>query len=119
MSRNLHPAQVVRPRSGVVALLSLAALLLGAPVFGEIIITEIHYDPIAADGTPRPDLEFVEIHNPTPASVNLTDWRIRGGIDLNFDDGTMLLAGDTAVIVSFNPDDPDNADRLSAFRAHY
>ena len=65
------------------------------------------------------DLEFVEIHNPTTQEWNLTGWRIAGGIDFEFADGTVLLPGETLVVVSFNPTTPANANRAAAFRAHY
>jgi hypothetical protein len=99
----------------------------GAARVGPILISEINYNPgipsaaaLAADpDVASDDLEFVEIHNPTAADVELTEWRIRGGVELDFDAGTMLPAGGTVVALSFNPDNPDNADRLSAFRAHY
>ena len=94
---------------------------------GPLVITEIQYRagaPSAAAMAADPaattaDLEFVEIHNPTQATVNLTHWRIRGGIDLDFDDGLSLDAGQTLVVLRFNPADPENAGRVAAFRAHY
>ena len=99
----------------------------GATRVGPIVMTEINYNPgnpsaaaMAADANVvADDLEFVEIHNPTTAGVNLTEWRIRGGVDLDFDEATMLAAGETVVVISFNPDNPDNASRVAAFRAHY
>ncbi len=109
----------------------LSSLTLGTtnsdPRVGPILISEVHYDPgapsaaaIAADPTvTADDLEYVEIHNPTNQVVDLTDWRIRGGVDFDFDDGMTLAAGETLVIVSFNPQSIENADRLNAFRAHY
>jgi hypothetical protein len=97
------------------------------PRVGPILISEVHYNPgvpsaaaVAADPTvTSDDLEFIEVHNPTNESVDLTDWRVRSGVDYNFDDGTTIAAGETLVIVPFNPDAVENADRLSAFRAHY
>ncbi|MCA9200156.1 MAG: hypothetical protein KDA87_21605, partial [Planctomycetales bacterium] len=37
----------------------------------------------------------------------------------NFDDGTVLDAGDSLVVTSFNPDSPANTRRLNGFLAHY
>jgi hypothetical protein len=65
------------------------------------------------------DLEFVEIHNPGAAGVDLTGWRLRGGADYNFSAGLSIGPGKTLLVISFNPTDPANADRLNAFRAHY
>ncbi len=99
----------------------------GLPRVGPLIISEINYNP----GTPNAaalaidaeltadDLEFVEIHNPTVADVDLTDWRLRGAVDDTFDSGTTIRGGETLVLISFNPDDPDNVLRLDAFRTHY
>ncbi len=97
-----------------------------APRVGPVIISELQYNPgepteadLAIDPSMEEnDLEFVEIHN-TGAAVTLTDWRVRGGIDIDFDEGETLAAGETVVVVSFNPDNPDNGSRVDAFRGHY
>ena len=80
------------------------------------------------------DLEFAELHNPTEADVPLAvmlnnpsapgtqylaDWRLRGAVDMEFDLGVVLPAGGTLVVLSFNPADPANADRVTAFRSYY
>ncbi len=94
---------------------------------GPLVITEVNFNPgepsaaalnIAADFT-EDDLEFVEIHNPTGVPQDLTDWRLRGGINFDFAESVRLGAGETIVVVSFNPDTPANADRAAAYRAHY
>ena len=97
------------------------------PRVGPIVISELNYapgSPTAADLAIDPDLtandlEFVEIHNPTSTSVNLSGWRLRGGVDFDFAAGTVLDAGQTLVVISFNPSNPDNVARTAAFRAHY
>ena len=98
-----------------------------APRVGPLVVSEVHYQPAA----PSPealaidpslsvdDLEFVELHNPTQDDVDLTEWRLRGGIDLEFDSGTTLSPGGTLVVLSFNPANPANAARLDAFRTQY
>ncbi len=99
----------------------------GSPRVGPIVITEINYNPgvpsdaalAAAPDVSSSDLEFVEILNPSPTDVNLTNWQVRGGIDFDFDDGAVLESGKTVVVISFNPEKPENANRLAAFRAHY
>jgi hypothetical protein len=97
------------------------------PRVGPIVITEINYHPgapsadalaIHANMSPD-DLEYIELLNPTADPLDLTEWRIRGGIDANFDDGLQLAAGQSLVITSFNPNDVANATRTRAFRAHY
>jgi hypothetical protein len=97
------------------------------PRVGPLIISEVQYDPgvpsaaaLAANANvTSDDLEFIEVHNPTDSSVLLTEWRIRGGADFEFDEGTTIAAGETLVVISFNPESVLNADRLAAFRAHY
>ncbi|MCP4013438.1 MAG: hypothetical protein GY728_10045, partial [Phycisphaeraceae bacterium] len=84
------------------------------PRIGPLVISEVHFnssEPAGAD-----DLEFIEIYNPTDETVNLTGWRIRKGIDYDFDPGTSLGAKQTLVVISFNPDNPENASRVATFR---
>ena len=99
----------------------------GAPRVGPVVITELNYAPAA----PSPaalaihaeltadDLEFVEIHNPGMTHVLMTEWQVRGGVDFDFEPGTLLAPGQTIVVVPFNPDRLDNATRVAAFRTHY
>lgn len=97
------------------------------PRVGPVIISEFNYnpgEPTAADLAIDPlltsgDLEFIEIHNPTQQAVSLEDWRIRGGVEFNFLPNDSLAAGETAVVLRFNPTTPENANRMAAFRAHY
>lgn len=51
-----------------------------------VVINEIHYDPTPAAAT----LEFVELFNPGAQPVDLTGWRLEGGVDYNFPAGTTL-----------------------------
>ena len=44
---------------------------------------------------------------PPASPIDLTDWQIRGGIDIDFESGTQLGAGGTMVGVSFNPVAPE------------
>jgi hypothetical protein len=87
---------------------------------GPIVISELHYRPVSFDPlVPADDLEFVELYNSSASPVSLNGWRMRGGVDFDFTNGTVLGANETLVILSFNPNNPDNADRLSAFRSAY
>ena len=61
----------------------------------------------------------MEVHNSSAQSVDLTHWRIRLGVDYNFDDGVAIGVGETMLVVGFNPDNPANSARLNAFRTHY
>ncbi len=94
---------------------------------GPLVISEVQYHPVLPSAAAlaaypeitRDDLEFVEVHNPTAATVDLTEWRLRGGVDFEFDLGATIAAGETVVILPFNPDNPANVGRVAAFRAHY
>ena len=84
----------------------------GPRVF-DVVISEVHYNSAEAGGLD--DLEFVEIFNQTGTAIDLTDWRIRKGIDFDFDPGTMLPAYGALPILSFDPNDAANAARTAAF----
>ncbi len=92
---------------------------------GSVLITELNANPglpskaalaiepsLTAD-----DLDFVEIYNGTTETVDLTDWRIRGGADYDFDAGQLIGAGEILVVLVFEPNDLDNATRVEALRA--
>ena len=92
---------------------------------GPLVISEVNYHPATPSATALAidstlidnDLEYIEIANPTSADVDLTNWRIRGEADYDFASGTILLAGEAIVVVSFEP--AIETAKLNAFRAHY
>lgn len=98
----------------------------GSHRVSDVVITEVHYHPelpspaaLAIDPElDRSDLEFIEIHNRADALVDLDRWRIRGDGDYDFL-LTAIGAGETILVLPFNPDKPENASRLSAFRTHH
>lgn len=93
---------------------------------GPLVISEIGYRPsspsaaaLAIDPSiTSTQLEFIEIYNRSEATVELVDYQLSGGSMFGFTSGT-LAAGQTIVLVSFNPSAPGNAARAAAFRAHY
>ena len=97
----------------------------GVVEVGPLVISEVNYhpeNPNAAALAIEPllvdnDLEYIEIANPTSATVDLTNWRLRGESDFNFVTGTILPAGGAIVIVPFDP--TVETSKLAAFRAHY
>ncbi len=108
--KNLYPmfvATLGEPNSG--------------PRLGEVVISEVMVAPLGPGGDADPnDFEFVEIHNASAEEVRLTDWRIRKGIDFDFDSWTRLAPGETLVVVPFDIDDsPDNVAKAAAFRDYY
>ncbi|MBN2476259.1 MAG: lamin tail domain-containing protein [Pirellulales bacterium] len=84
------------------------------PRVGPMVVSEVMYNPGSFEGAD--ELEFIEIYNPTAATVDLTNWRIRGGVDFNFAPGTLLAAHATLVVVPF---DPSDSQKLSAFHDDY
>ena len=79
-----------------------------APVPPRIVISEIMYHPIEEpefdkNGKPVIDLsddvhEFLELHNLSQNTVILDNWRISGGIDFAFPQGTTLDSGEFLVL---------------------
>ncbi len=64
-----------------------------------VVINEIHYDP----DLKYEWVEFVELHNPGPADVDLSGWHFSDGISYTFAAGATLPAGGYAVVTQ----DPD------------
>jgi hypothetical protein len=95
------------------------------PRVGPLVISEVAYHPeqpsaaaLLVDPTLiDDDLEFIEIHNPTGSTVDLTDWRLAGDPDFDFAPGTMLGSGETLVVLAFDP--AADPTRANAFRTHY
>lgn len=59
-----------------------------------VVINEIHFN--SPQNTIRE--EFIELHNPTAAPVDLSNWRLRGGIDYFFPLNTTIPAGGFLVV---------------------
>lgn len=70
-----------------------------------VVISEIMYDPVTANDFD----EYIELHNPGTNAVNLSRWRVRGGVRYNIPNGTTLAPGGYLVIAA-------NSTRL---RSHY
>lgn len=62
-----------------------------------VVFNEIHYHP-AGRGDPR--LEFVELYNQNSVDIDLSGWRLSGGIDFNFPAGTVIAGGGYLVIAA-------------------
>ncbi len=61
-----------------------------------VVINEIHYNP--PENTIRE--EFIELYNPSNAPVNLSLWRLRGGVDYVFTNSVSIPAGGFVVVAS-------------------
>lgn len=63
------------------------------PAVFDVVINEIHYRPMEGSA-----LEFLELYNPTAASVNISRWAFTEGIKHEFDVGTLIPAGGYVVV---------------------
>ncbi len=89
-----------------------------------VVISEFSYNP----GGPSPgqinidptitanDIEYIELHNVTGETVDLTGWRLRGGVDFDFGEGTEIGANEVVLLISFDPLDPANAAKFDALK---
>ena len=60
----------------------------------EVVINELMYHPISGD-----DLEqYIEIHNRSQSSIDLSGWTFADGIDFEFPDGAQIAAGGYVVV---------------------
>lgn len=90
------------------------------PLTGAVIVSEVHYHPLndlhhmhrEVLGS-HEELEFVEIINTTHTAIDLTGWRIVGGVTMAFAAGQSIGPGETRVMVGFDPMEKAKAD---AFR---
>ena len=95
-----------------------------APRVGPVIISEIMYHPLVLGTNDNARDEFVELYNLTSSAVPLYDpyhstngWRLRGGVDFDFNSSHSLPPGGFLLLVSFDP--ATNATEVAAFRAAY
>jgi len=94
------------------------------PRVGPIIISEIMYHPPPIGTNDNLRDEFVELCNLTATNVSLYDpanatngWRLRGGVDFDFNTSHSLAPGGFLLLVSFDP--ASNPSAVAAFRAAY
>ena len=112
-------------------MLPMTAVTLGAKNssvrIGPVIVSEINSrpgEPSAAAKAIDPnlttdDLEYVELFNSSREDVDLTDWRLSGGVEMEFPAGTHIPAGQPLLVLPFNPQLARNQSRFAAFLAHY
>ena len=92
------------------------------PRVGPVVLSEIMYAPVDLGSlgfAAAEELEFIEIHNPTAAEVNLTNWALTGGVNFSFPDNQLLAANSYLVVLSFDPLAAENSDVLADFKATY
>lgn len=74
------------------------------PWVGPIIITEVHTNPVDADGegtaVKADDSEFVEVYNRGDTPVDLSSWRLDGDVWYTFRPETTLQPGESLVVAA-------------------
>jgi hypothetical protein len=78
----------------------------------DVVINEFMFHP-PEDPIENTALEYIKLHNPTAADINLWNpdipngaWRITGGVDYVFPPGTTILPNSSLLVLSFDPEDP-------------
>ncbi|MCH8922916.1 MAG: lamin tail domain-containing protein [Planctomycetes bacterium] len=92
------------------------------PRFGPVIFSEIMFHPelpAAQSGLDANDLEFIEIFNTSSSAISLKNWEIGKGVDYRFPSDATIGAGQTLVILSFNPQGSGNGEKLAGVMAAY
>ncbi len=68
------------------------------PVIGPVFVSEVHYNPPGSDSH-----EFVELTNTGDTAIPLEFWKLRGGLDFDFNASHNIAPGESIVIVTFDP----------------
>ncbi len=97
------------------------------PRVGPVVINELMYHPVTEVGgslVENADEEFVELYNFSAVPVPLYDvdhptnhWKLSGAVAFEFATGNSLAAGESAVVVSFDP--VTNPAALANFQSKY
>ncbi|MFO1490808.1 MAG: lamin tail domain-containing protein [Kiritimatiellia bacterium] len=61
-----------------------------------VVISEINYHPLSDD----PGEEWIELHNPGAAPVDISGWRLDGGVRFTFAAGVVLAPGERLVVAA-------------------
>jgi len=95
----------------------LASLMLAtdALAFDSIVVfNEIQYHPAADDST----LEFIELYNQNTVDVDLSGWRLSGGVDFEFAEGT-VIDGQSYLVIAASPATLEAAAGISGVLGPY
>lgn len=63
-----------------------------------LVFNELHYHPKTAETS----LEWLELHNQMAVDLDISGWRLEGGVDFQFPEGT-VVAGGGYLVVALNP----------------
>ncbi|HWB07289.1 MAG TPA: LamG-like jellyroll fold domain-containing protein [Verrucomicrobiales bacterium] len=74
--------------------------LVTAPVLADsvVVFNEVHYHPDTAEAS----REYIEFHNQMAVDVDMSGWKITGGVDYAFPSGT-VIPGRGYIVVAVNP----------------
>ena len=81
-------------RRGLAALFIAVACLGSARGDSVVVFNEIMFHPAASEA----QMEWVELHNQNAVDVDLSGWRLTGGIDYQFPNGTIIRGGGRVVV---------------------
>ena len=74
------------------------------PWVGAVILTEVHPDPVDADGKGKAvkadDSELIELYNRGDTPVDLSGWQLNGDINFTFRSETTIQAGESIVVAA-------------------
>ena len=87
------------------------------PLTTPIIINEVMYHPPDLNALDNVRDEFIELHNVTTSTVDVSGWKLKGGSDFVISAGTTIRPGDYVLVVGFNP--ATDTASLTAFRTNY
>lgn len=73
------------------------------PLIGDVVISEIHYNPKSPEGVNPDDLEFVEITNNSGVPLDLSQWQLTKSVEFVIPTGFILSANTSIVVVGFDP----------------
>ena len=102
---------------------------LARPTFGsansawwvsDVVISEVHYEAVDPDGDRSlraDDFRFIELHNHSNAAVDIGNWELVGSVQFTFADGMTMDAGESIVLVSFDPQ--RSANKTAVFQFQY
>ncbi len=104
-------------RRNALSFAALATALFGSTAMGQVIITEIHYNPAGGETAAS---EWIEIFNTTNAAIDLTGWSWGDAQDATyypaFPAGTTLGAGQAAALI-FQSSAADAINATDIFRS--
>ena len=96
----MNPSNQRSRRTGRFVLIWVLALFTGAATSAwsrdsVVVFNEVHYHPPSGD-----TLEWIELHNQNSVDVEMSAWRLDGGIQFNFELGTVIPGGGYLVVAS-------------------